>query len=142
LKLALFGIFAISPRARVMGFGFMRFNFSRLTERREKTADGKAFSSLDVIGGAVREVTVKHPDGTQTREYRRWKPGKRLARMLAGLDAIKPLCGAKTRSGAPCRCRALDGKKRCRLHGGCSTGPKTEAGRAAIAAANRARSKS
>jgi hypothetical protein len=27
-------------------------------------------------------------------------------------------CGAKTRSGAPCRAPALRGKRRCRMHGG------------------------
>jgi len=27
-------------------------------------------------------------------------------------------CGAKTRSGRPCRSPAVDGKKRCRMHGG------------------------
>ena len=27
-------------------------------------------------------------------------------------------CGAKTRSGAPCRSPAVSGKKRCRMHGG------------------------
>jgi uncharacterized protein YjcR len=27
-------------------------------------------------------------------------------------------CGAKTRSGKPCRSPAVDGKKRCRMHGG------------------------
>jgi hypothetical protein len=32
------------------------------------------------------------------------------------------ICGAKTRSGAPCQRPALAGKKRCRLHGGASTG--------------------
>jgi len=30
----------------------------------------------------------------------------------------------------------MEGKRRCRLHGGLSTGPKTAAGRAAISAAN------
>ncbi len=29
-----------------------------------------------------------------------------------------PRCGAKTRSGAPCRSPAVTGKKRCRMHGG------------------------
>ncbi len=32
-------------------------------------------------------------------------------------------CGAKTRSGAPCRAPAVGGKRRCRMHGGKSTGP-------------------
>ncbi len=40
------------------------------------------------------------------------------------------LCGAKTRSGKPCK---NDGTSysngRCKLHGGASTGPTTEAGR-------------
>jgi len=27
-------------------------------------------------------------------------------------------CGAQTRSGSPCRCPAVSGKRRCRLHGG------------------------
>lgn len=31
-------------------------------------------------------------------------------------------CGARTRSGAPCQKPALPGKKRCKLHGGASTG--------------------
>ena len=29
-----------------------------------------------------------------------------------------PRCGAKTRSGAPCRSPAFQSKKRCRMHGG------------------------
>lgn len=33
------------------------------------------------------------------------------------------LCGAKNRSGEPCKKFALKGAKRCRLHGGASKGP-------------------
>jgi hypothetical protein len=44
-----------------------------------------------------------------------------------------PRCGAKTRAGTPCRSAAMP-NGRCRMHGGKSTGPKTEAGRAAIRA--------
>jgi hypothetical protein len=29
-----------------------------------------------------------------------------------------PRCGAKTRLGAPCKSPAVQGKKRCRMHGG------------------------
>lgn len=39
----------------------------------------------------------------------------------------RPLCGAKTRAGTPCRCFALR-NGRCKLHGGLSTGPKTSEG--------------
>jgi hypothetical protein len=39
-------------------------------------------------------------------------------------------CGAKTRTGAPCKRRPELGKGRCRNHGGWSTGPRTPEGRA------------
>ena len=29
-----------------------------------------------------------------------------------------PCCGARTRSGKPCRSPAVQGKRRCRMHGG------------------------
>ena len=31
-------------------------------------------------------------------------------------------CNARSRSGKPCRCWPLVGKRRCKLHGGASTG--------------------
>jgi hypothetical protein len=40
-------------------------------------------------------------------------------------------CGARTKSaGLPCRGMAIRGKTRCRLHGGLSTGAKTQEGKA------------
>ena len=45
-------------------------------------------------------------------------------------------CDAKTRSGSQCKKYALTGRKRCRLHGGLSTGPRTAEGKARIAAAH------
>ena len=51
-------------------------------------------------------------------------------------------CGARTRRGTPCQCKAIETKRgawRCKLHGGKSTGPTSAAGRAKIAAAARAR---
>ena len=39
-------------------------------------------------------------------------------------------CGAKTKSGKPCRSKKLPNKNRCKWHGGCSTGPKTLQGKA------------
>jgi hypothetical protein len=44
-------------------------------------------------------------------------------------------CGARTRTGKPCRRAGLFPSGRCRLHGGRSTGPKTAEGMR-IAAAN------
>ena len=52
----------------------------------------------------------------------------------------RPVCGARTRKGTSCRMRAdHPGKRRCKFHGGRSTGPRTEAGRARIAEAQRRR---
>ena len=45
-------------------------------------------------------------------------------------------CGAKTREGSRCKKKVLRGKQRCRLHGGLSTGPRTEEGKARIVAAH------
>lgn len=44
-------------------------------------------------------------------------------------DLIGLACGAKTRAGTPCKITALYFGGRCKWHGGCSTGPKTEAGK-------------
>lgn len=44
---------------------------------------------------------------------------------MAGRRKVQ--CGAKTRRGTPCRCKALP-NGRCKFHGGMSTGPRTEDG--------------
>ena len=39
---------------------------------------------------------------------------------MHGVDSLEEpqICGAKTRSGAPCRNHPVTGKRRCRMHGG------------------------
>jgi hypothetical protein len=39
------------------------------------------------------------------------------------------LCGAKTRTGLPCKRKPIPGKKRCRNHGGLNRGDRTSQGR-------------
>ncbi len=58
----------------------------------------------------------------------------------------RPRCGARCRDGSPCEAPPVWDKRldrpvngRCRMHGGLSTGPKTEEGRRRIAESNRAR---
>lgn len=51
----------------------------------------------------------------------------------------KKTCGARNRKGGFCFMKPIPGKKRCRFHGGLSTGPRTEEGRARCAEANRRR---
>jgi hypothetical protein len=52
--------------------------------------------------------------------------------------AERPRCGANTRAGSPCKRQAL-ANGRCPNHGGLSLGPKTKAGKARIAKAQRLR---
>jgi hypothetical protein len=49
--------------------------------------------------------------------------------------SLAPRCGARTRSGCPCRAPAVRGRQRCRMHGGRSTGPRTAEGLARMRAA-------
>jgi len=44
-------------------------------------------------------------------------------------DLISLKCGAKTRAGTPCKQKAIYINGRCKWHGGCSTGAKTEEGK-------------
>lgn len=48
-------------------------------------------------------------------------------------------CNALTRKGTSCRNMSEPGKRRCKFHGGLSTGPKTREGREQIADAQRRR---
>ncbi len=49
----------------------------------------------------------------------------------AGAKQARVICGAKRRrDGEPCQGLSTPGKLRCKWHGGCSTGPRTEEGRA------------
>lgn len=46
-------------------------------------------------------------------------------------EQVRVICGARRRSdGEPCQALSIQGKRRCRWHGGCSTGPRTADGRA------------
>ena len=53
--------------------------------------------------------------------------------------SARALCAARTRRGTLCQARAAEGRERCRLHGGMSTGAKTAEGRARISESNRRR---
>ena len=52
---------------------------------------------------------------------------------------LRVVCGAKTRKDTSCRNLSEPGRKRCKFHGGKSTGPRTCEGKARIAEAQRAR---
>lgn len=71
----------------------------------------------------VLSVQVDRPCNTEHR------PSPKSARVA---------CGARTRANGACRAKAM-ANHRCRLHGGLSSGPKSIAGRARIAEAQRKR---
>jgi hypothetical protein len=79
-----------------------------------------------IATGYYEEVTISTIDGTRTK-------------VLLRKSFDKTECGAKCRDGHPCRRQKLPGKKRCKLHGGASTGPKTAEGRKRIGDAQRRR---
>jgi hypothetical protein len=62
-----------------------------------------------------------------------------IAQETAKDSRLRQRCGAKTRKGLPCRQLSEPGKRRCRFHGGLSTGPKNDEGRQRIAMAQRQR---
>ena len=52
-----------------------------------------------------------------------------------GNPAMAPRCGARTRAGTACQAPAMRARRRCRMHGGRSTGPTTLDGLARLRAA-------
>jgi hypothetical protein len=61
--------------------------------------------------------------------------GKVRARMTSAPEnepqRARVICGARRRrDGQPCQALSVQGKRRCKWHGGCSTGPRTDEGRA------------
>jgi len=64
----------------------------------------------------------------------------RLAKSHAQRLALARVwCNAKTHKGTLCKALSESGKRRCKFHGGRSTGPKTQAGRDAISRAQKSR---
>lgn len=55
---------------------------------------------------------------------------------LGGRIRCRQCAAMSKRTGVQCRAVAIKGKTKCRAHGGRSTGPKTAAGKARIAAAH------
>ena len=78
----------------------------------------------------VHEVIAAHGEAEHARE---------LAREARHRRNHGPRCGAKTRTGQPCKRKVVLGRTRCPNHGGLSTGPTTAAGKAQSAENGRKR---
>jgi hypothetical protein len=51
------------------------------------------------------------------------------------IKLLRVPCGGRRRSdGKPCEALSVPGKRRCKWHGGCSTGPRTAEGKATVTA--------
>jgi len=57
--------------------------------------------------------------------------------MPSASPVTRVICGTKARKGGQCRNKSEPGKRRCKFHGGKSTGAKTPEGLARIAEAQR-----
>ncbi len=110
---------------------------------------------VDRIAWAVQRMAevldLPEPERSQRRPSR-WEEADRqaervfiahVARIKARAEALaakrRVMCGAKTRKGTPCRCKSEPGKRRCKFHGGMSTGARTPEGIERIREAQRKR---
>ena len=65
---------------------------------------------------------------------------KKKEMIILGSKEMKRICGANARStGKPCHAPRVSGKRRCKLHGGLSSGPRTPEGRKRISDAQKRR---
>jgi hypothetical protein len=81
--------------------------------------------------GLPSSVDPKHP-GHIAQAHARTTPAKleHSARVRVS-DSERVPCGARRRrDGQPCEALSVPGKRRCKWHGGCSTGPRTPEGKA------------
>jgi hypothetical protein len=87
--------------------------------------------------GSFREFGIEMPalDTPLLRMRRALGRDKGAAEYRTLPMRLAPRCNACTRSGRPCRSAAM-ANGRCRMHGGASTGPRTDAGRARCKEAN------
>lgn len=86
----------------------------------------------------ARDGVLGHPMAWLRQEEARLLAEAR-ARTAAQPARRRVPCGALTRKGTPCRAMSEPGRRRCRFHGGRSTGPRTPEGKARIAEAQQRR---
>ncbi len=91
-------------------------------------------------GGVSRAVRAGVDNSARPRRVDKPREGVELQRWLwhrayAMERDNRVVCGARRRrDGQPCQALSVPGKRRCKWHGGCSTGPRTVEGRARVAA--------
>lgn len=117
-----------------------------------KIAEALHRSDVEFVGHAKPGVRLVKNDNFVMRPPSRARARHGVIPIISRQEAWPPItqshgyqvtapriaCGARTRASGSCRAKAM-ANHRCRLHGGLSSGPKTIAGRARIAEAQRKR---
>jgi hypothetical protein len=109
----------------------LRALLSGKMKRRDRLQAMTALISADGIVALMLDTAEKH--GTDRAIDRLQLPLLATKALIEGKPYTapkRPTCGAKTRTGAPCKRKPISGKRRCRNHGGLSTGPRTLEGQA------------
>lgn len=121
----------------------VHFQTVRYWEKRQGVIGGWAVRRFKEAFGAASMGWKAEPASKATRSPSNAIDAARATLSGMALHSLpKPFlaqCGAKTRKGTPCRCRPIPGKRRCKFHGGLSTGPKTPEGKERIREALRRR---
>lgn len=108
----------------------LRALLSGKMKRRDRLQAMTALIGADGVVALVLDMTDKH--GTDRAIDRLQLPLLATMALIEGKPCTAPerkICGARTRTGAPCKRKPVPGKKRCRNHGGFNRSDRTPQGR-------------
>ena len=101
------------------------------------TLSAHARAHAKELADAMPNKRVSSPVRTGAKDLARlpiWA-GAYLEKRRQLANSMRVPCGGKRRrDGQPCEALSVPGKRRCRWHGGCSTGPRTAEGIARVTA--------
>lgn len=92
--------------------------------RRASAAEAPPARNAELVlamkGALILSALTKALDGHRDAVCKNERANERRSTVLRNTNPMlaSPRCGARTRSGAPCRAPAVADKKRCRMHGG------------------------
>jgi len=120
---------SVDPSRKTSNRSYVRFEIATRFGRVEKAMAEQLYEKGEVYGCTTIDELVDFMISSRKASWR-----TRSRRTLP--KWLRPQCGAKTRAGGRCRATPVWDKKRdkpkngkCRIHGGLSTGPKTELGK-------------
>ena len=108
----------------------LRALLSGKMKRRDRLQAMTALLGADGVVALVLDMAGKH--GITRAIDRANLPLLATMALIEGKPCTAPerkICGARTRTGAPCKRKPIPGKKRCRNHGGLNRSDRTPQGR-------------